>query len=195
MWVGVERLQYYRRDFPHWRPKDWAALVPRLARDPVGIDLLASMLSYNPESRITAGQALRHPWFDDIRRTEARTPSSIAAATSTQQLAPGLAAMAGVNRLTPFSRLPGAGAVPVQHEPPYVQGQQHLQQGHGQQQQFQAAPQLPTQFAFNMQASAATHAAGAAVPGSWASMSMAALGQPTSSNLQPEQQPHHPLPA
>lgn len=66
MWAGVERLAHYRSNFPKWQPKDWAVLVPRLAGDPVGINLLASMLTYDPEARITAQEALKHPWFHDL---------------------------------------------------------------------------------------------------------------------------------
>lgn len=66
MWTGVERLAHYRSNFPQWQAKDWAVLVPRLAADPVGINLLASMLTYDPEARITAQEALKHPWFRDL---------------------------------------------------------------------------------------------------------------------------------
>eukprot|EP00879_Flechtneria_rotunda_P030541 GHRR01033185.1.p1 GENE.GHRR01033185.1~~GHRR01033185.1.p1 ORF type:complete len:416 (+),score=103.73 GHRR01033185.1:575-1822(+) len=72
MWAGVECLAHYRHNFPRWRPQDWGHLVPRLAKDPLGIDLLAGMLAYDPEARITAGQALKHPWFDDLRRSAAQ---------------------------------------------------------------------------------------------------------------------------
>uniref|UniRef100_A0A8C9H126 Cell division protein kinase 5 n=1 Tax=Piliocolobus tephrosceles TaxID=591936 RepID=A0A8C9H126_9PRIM len=35
--------------------------------DVLGIDLLVKMLRYNPNDRITAADALSHPWFSDIR--------------------------------------------------------------------------------------------------------------------------------
>ncbi len=38
-------------------------LVPRLAGDPAALDLLSRLLTFDPRQRITAGQALEHPWF------------------------------------------------------------------------------------------------------------------------------------
>ncbi|KAF6263903.1 kinase-like domain-containing protein [Scenedesmus sp. NREL 46B-D3] len=70
VWTGVERLAHYRTNFPKWQQRPWSQLAPRLAADALGVDLLASMLAYNPEARITAGQALKHAWFDEVRRHE-----------------------------------------------------------------------------------------------------------------------------
>lgn len=36
-------------------------MVPAL--DPLGVDLLAQLLRYNPAERITARAALQHPYF------------------------------------------------------------------------------------------------------------------------------------
>lgn len=41
-------------------------MVPRLANDAVGLDLLRRMLCYDPRQRITASEALVHPWFNDV---------------------------------------------------------------------------------------------------------------------------------
>jgi hypothetical protein len=71
VWTGVERLAHYRTNFPKWQQRPWSQLVPRLAADALGLNLLSSMLAYNPEARITAGQALKHAWFDEVRRQEA----------------------------------------------------------------------------------------------------------------------------
>lgn len=35
--------------------------------DPDGVDLLNRLLEFDPESRITAQEALKHPFFDQIR--------------------------------------------------------------------------------------------------------------------------------
>lgn len=66
VWAGVDRLAHYRDNYPQWQPKDWAVLVPRLAGDELGIHLLSSMLAYDPEARISAAHALKHPWFDEL---------------------------------------------------------------------------------------------------------------------------------
>jgi serine/threonine protein kinase len=40
-------------------------LAPGL--DDQGLDLLAAMFEYDPTRRITAEEALAHPWFEDVR--------------------------------------------------------------------------------------------------------------------------------
>ncbi|CAO3570235.1 unnamed protein product [Mortierella alpina] len=68
-WPGVSRLPEYRPDFPLYSPIPLENLVPKL--DPLGIDLLSRLVSYNPDKRISAEAALTHPYFDEIRRREA----------------------------------------------------------------------------------------------------------------------------
>ena len=38
-----------------------------------GFDLLARMLTYDPAQRITAAEAARHPWFDEVPRAAGKT--------------------------------------------------------------------------------------------------------------------------
>ena len=47
--------------FPQWRPQNLQSVVPTL--DPLGVDLLARLLHYNPAERITARAALQHEYF------------------------------------------------------------------------------------------------------------------------------------
>ncbi|KAJ3693975.1 hypothetical protein LUZ60_009455 [Juncus effusus] len=63
-WPGVTSLPDYKLSFPKWYPKDLAALVPRL--ESAGIDLLTKMLHLDPRNRITAREALQHPYFRDL---------------------------------------------------------------------------------------------------------------------------------
>ncbi len=42
-------------------------LVPSLATDPLALDLLSRLLAYDPRQRLTASQALDHPWFREVR--------------------------------------------------------------------------------------------------------------------------------
>lgn len=65
VWPGVSKLPYFHSEFPKWEPKPLSDLVSTL--DAVGLDLLGAMLTYCPERRITAYQAMQHPWFDDVR--------------------------------------------------------------------------------------------------------------------------------
>ncbi|CRG93736.1 cdc2-related protein kinase 5, putative [Plasmodium gallinaceum] len=47
--------------------KDALNVITNGKIDELGIDLLVKMLKYNPNDRITAADALSHPWFSDIR--------------------------------------------------------------------------------------------------------------------------------
>ena len=40
------------------------------------IELITKLLAYNPEDRLSARQALRHPYFREIRESEKRHQSS-----------------------------------------------------------------------------------------------------------------------
>ena len=66
-WAGVERLPYYNADFPAMKPKDFATNPPTLdlCRHPAAEDLLRKMLVFDPSLRITAAEALHHPFLAD----------------------------------------------------------------------------------------------------------------------------------
>ncbi|KAJ0410944.1 hypothetical protein ATCC90586_004297 [Pythium insidiosum] len=64
VWPGVTKLRDYAPTFPKWRKKDFREAFPMLDAD--GISLMEAMLRYDPASRISAKEALRHPYFDDI---------------------------------------------------------------------------------------------------------------------------------
>ena len=38
-----------------------------LQLSPEVVDLILKLLIYNPDNRITASQALKHPWFKELR--------------------------------------------------------------------------------------------------------------------------------
>jgi len=69
-WRGVRELAHWRPDFPQWRPRDLADLLPALAGDAAGLDLVGRLLCLDPSRRLTAGQALAHGWFDELRGLE-----------------------------------------------------------------------------------------------------------------------------
>uniref|UniRef100_A0A7S0WV87 cyclin-dependent kinase n=1 Tax=Chlamydomonas leiostraca TaxID=1034604 RepID=A0A7S0WV87_9CHLO len=85
MWPGVTTLEHYRPCFPQWPPKALAQVVPRLAADPQALHLLGRMLTYDPRVRITAAQALAHPWFWDLHCTPANTLAARMAAQAAHQ--------------------------------------------------------------------------------------------------------------
>ena len=65
-WAGVSQLPDWRDSFPRWRRKPMRDLCPSLPDD--GLDILARMLEYEPSKRISALDAINHPYFDDLKR-------------------------------------------------------------------------------------------------------------------------------
>ena len=65
---GIVDLPEYTPDLPRYPPPrgGLASLVPTL--DPTGVDLANKMLQYDPARRITAQDALDHPFFYDMTR-------------------------------------------------------------------------------------------------------------------------------
>jgi cyclin-dependent kinase len=63
-WPGVVELPEYKADFPVYPKQDLAQVISDL--DASGIDLLSSMLQYDPARRVTAKSAMSHPFFNDL---------------------------------------------------------------------------------------------------------------------------------
>jgi len=52
-----------RANFANYRPRDFSEILPEI--EPEARDLLQKMLHFDPKKRITASQALAHPYFAD----------------------------------------------------------------------------------------------------------------------------------
>mmetsp|Transcript_42520 Transcript_42520/g.51634 ORF Transcript_42520/g.51634 Transcript_42520/m.51634 type:complete len:373 (+) Transcript_42520:207-1325(+) len=63
VWPGVSKLHDWHV-FPNFRPQDLAEKVPQL--DDNGIDLLQRFLVCDPSSRLSAQEALHHPYFSSL---------------------------------------------------------------------------------------------------------------------------------
>lgn len=63
-WPGVTSFPDYKPTFPKWIKDNSKPLVQNL--DDNGLDLLEALLVYDPASRISAKQAVQHPYFDGV---------------------------------------------------------------------------------------------------------------------------------
>eukprot|EP01137_Pigoraptor_chileana_P026615 Opistho-2@8188 len=66
-WPGVSELPEWKPDFPVYKAVPLQTALPMI--DPYGIDLLQRMLQYQPDSRISAEEAMNHPYFHDLNAT------------------------------------------------------------------------------------------------------------------------------
>ncbi|KAI7899902.1 serine/threonine-protein kinase pef1 [Cokeromyces recurvatus] len=64
-WPTITQLPEYKPPQVIYPPQHLSQFLPSI--DPVGLDLLGRMLQYQPQMRITAKDALNHPYFNDIR--------------------------------------------------------------------------------------------------------------------------------
>lgn len=74
-WPNISALPNYRPNFHVYVPHDLRVVVPQI--DSVALDLLLSLLQMVPENRISARQALQHPWFAEYNQQSVPYPISI----------------------------------------------------------------------------------------------------------------------
>lgn len=82
-WPGISQFPEYKTNFPVYATQDLRNILPQV--DPVGLQLLSAMLQLRPELRISAQQALQHPWFADLQQLRQQQ-----AAQMHQQHVPGM---------------------------------------------------------------------------------------------------------
>ncbi len=64
VWPGVTRLQDWNPDFPVWPTLNLTKFVPSIGDS--GIDLLEQFLALDPKNRISARDALAHPFLAGV---------------------------------------------------------------------------------------------------------------------------------
>ena len=67
--------------FPQIRAHPWAKVFAPSV-DPQAVDLVSALLRYSPQHRLTALQALAHPFFDELRKPSCRLPSGACGAAA-----------------------------------------------------------------------------------------------------------------
>jgi serine/threonine protein kinase len=67
-WPGISQFPEYKPNFQVFATQDLRLILPSV--DPIGLNLLSSMLQLRPELRISAADALRHPWFNDLPQSQ-----------------------------------------------------------------------------------------------------------------------------
>lgn len=64
-WPGISSFPEYKHNFQQYATQDMRLYLPVV--DQVGLTLLTAMLQLRPDNRISAQQALMHPWFEELQ--------------------------------------------------------------------------------------------------------------------------------
>jgi len=65
-WPEMQNLPYYKENFPKYPAVKLEELIPNLDSD--GINLLTKMLAYDPNQRISAKEAIKHNYFNNLKK-------------------------------------------------------------------------------------------------------------------------------
>ena len=67
-YIGNQSALKYVRSIPKRSPQNFKTLFPKA--NPVGLDLLTRMLTFNPDKRYTVQECLTHPYFEGLHDPE-----------------------------------------------------------------------------------------------------------------------------
>jgi len=74
MWPGIAELPEYKDNFPVYQAQPLKKVCRRL--DNVGLELLSRMLQFDPAKRISAENAMKHPYFKDLKLVKKPEPGN-----------------------------------------------------------------------------------------------------------------------
>ncbi|KAI8369410.1 kinase-like domain-containing protein [Radiomyces spectabilis] len=72
--IATMNPHYTEHKFPQIKPHPFSKVF-RLKTPPEAIDLISHILVYDPQARLTASEALVHPFFDELRNPATRMPT------------------------------------------------------------------------------------------------------------------------
>jgi serine/threonine protein kinase len=73
-WSGIEDLPEFKMAFPQWKVNGNENLKKMASNmDEVALDLLTQMVHLEPSKRLSAKEALLHPYFDDFQKENVNT--------------------------------------------------------------------------------------------------------------------------
>jgi len=65
-WPKIKELPEYKPDFQQFDPEPWENIVPGMDPRQAGVDLLAKMLQYDPDQRVSGRTAMEHEYFKGV---------------------------------------------------------------------------------------------------------------------------------
>lgn len=77
VWSGVTALADFKMTFPKWPHRPLDKVIRRLREDAQALDLLTRLLRYAPDQRLSAYEALQHPYFDCLRTPRLSVQTSL----------------------------------------------------------------------------------------------------------------------
>ncbi|GJQ08692.1 hypothetical protein GpartN1_g483.t1 [Galdieria partita] len=73
--IRAMNQNYTEFRFPQIKPCPWERIFKAHSNIPTAIDLISKLLQYLPEQRIKPMEALAHPFFDELRKSDATLPN------------------------------------------------------------------------------------------------------------------------
>ena len=67
-YIGNESALKYIKSLPKRSKQTWQSLYAKA--NPVGLDLLGKMLTFNPDKRFTVEECLNHPYFEGLHNPD-----------------------------------------------------------------------------------------------------------------------------